>query len=153
MVISLIGMGIIEVLLIEDNHDEATLITEILRSYVHNINITCINDGMDAMGYLYKINNYKNSKRPSLIILDLNLPRKDGREILEEIKTDNKLKSIPVVVLRSSDNDKDIIESYEHYANAYIIKSADFDKFNNDIRGFVDFWFNSVMLPNFNYSE
>ena len=142
-------LGITEILLIEDNHDEASLIAKILENCTHNINITCIEDGKEAMDYLYKINKYKNSKTPSLIILDLGLPNKDGREILEEIKTNNKLKHIPVVVLTNSDNGKDINDSYEHYANAYIIKSTDFDKFSKDIESFKNFWLNDAILPSF----
>lgn len=88
------------------------------------------------MDYLYKKGKYKYSKTPNLILLDLNLPKKDGREVLKEIKTDCKLKLIPVIVLTNSNDDNDVFESYGHYANAYLIKPTDFDKFNRDIMVF-----------------
>ncbi|MGB9980336.1 response regulator [Methanobacterium sp.] len=142
-------LGDIEILLIEDNCDEASLITKILDNHSRNINIMCIGDGREAMDYLYKRDNYKDSRTPSLIILDLGLPNKDGREILGEIKTDAQLKYIPVIVLTNSDSNRDILESYEHYANAYITKSTDFDKFNKDMYVFIDFWLNGVILPSY----
>jgi CheY-like chemotaxis protein len=141
-------MGIIEILLIEDNSDKSSLIVKILGNYATNIHITQIEDGLEAMDYLYKKDAYKSCKKPSLILLDLNLPGKDGREVLEAIKTDDKLMSIPVIVLTNSDDNNDVLNSYEHYANAYITKSTDFNKFNNDITVFADFWLNNVILPN-----
>jgi Response regulators consisting of a CheY-like receiver domain and a winged-helix DNA-binding domain len=137
----------IEILLIEDNSDESSLIAKIIENNESNINITRIENGLDAMGYLYKKEKYKHSKTPNLILLDLNLPKKDGREVLKEIKTDPKLKLIPVIVLTNSNDDNDVFESYGHYANAYLTKPTDFDKFNNDIMVFGEFWLNNATLP------
>ena len=137
----------IEILLIEDNSDESSLIAKIIENKESNINITRIENGLDAMDYLYKKGKYKHSRTPNLILLDLNLPKKDGREVLKEIKTDPKLKLIPVIVLTNSNDDNDVFESYGHYANAYLTKPTDFDKFNNDIMVFGEFWLNNATLP------
>ena len=137
----------IEILLIEDNSDESSLIAKIIENYENNINITQIENGLDAMDYLYKKGKYKHSKTPNLILLDLNLPKKDGREVLKEIKTDGRLRLIPVIVLTNSNDDNDVFESYGHYANAYLTKPTDFDKFNRDILVFGEFWLNNATLP------
>ena len=137
----------IEILLVEDNPAETRLIMEVFDENEHPVNITGVKDGIEAMDYLYKEGEYKNCKTPLLIILDLSLPKKSGIEVLEEIKTDNKLKHIPVVVLTGSKDDDDIFESYKHYANACMSKSANFDKFRKDIRAFRNYWFNNVILP------
>ena len=139
----------IEILLIEDNSDESSLIAKIIENYENNINITRIENGLDAMDYLYKKGKYKHSKTPNLILLDLNLPKKDGREVLKEIKTDGRLRLIPVIVLTNSNDDNDVFESYGHYANAYLTKPTDFDKFNRDILVFGEFWLNNATLPDY----
>lgn len=136
-----------EILLIEDDHAEARLITEVFEEFKPNINITDVNDGINAMDYLYKRGKYKDSKTPSLIILDLNLPKKDGHEVLKEIKLDKELKCIPVVVLTTSDDDRDILEAYENHVNAYLTKPTDIDEFTKVIRIFEDFWINKATLP------
>ena len=138
---------IVDVLLIEDNSAETSLIDKIFDINEWNINFNVVGDGIDAMDYLHKKGKYKNSKTPSLILLDLNLPKKNGREVLKEIKTDDILKCIPVIILTSSDDDKDIFESYDNHANAYIIKHTDFSKFKEDIQCFKEFWLNNVQLP------
>ena len=99
------------------------------------------------MDYLRKKGKYKNSVTPSLIVLDLNLPKKNGIEVLKEIKEDEILKRVPVIVLTISDNDIDIFESYKQYANAYITKPADFSEFREYMYTFGDFWFKNVKLP------
>ncbi|MGB9979677.1 response regulator [Methanobacterium sp.] len=132
-------LGITEILLIEDNTDESNLIARILDNHSDNIHITQIDDGLKALDYLYKKDAYKNCKTPSLILLDLNLPGKDGRELLKEIKIDDKFKHIPVIVLTNSEDYTDVLDSYDHYVNAYITKSTDFDKFNKDMMVFKDF--------------
>ena len=137
----------IEILLIEDNSDESSLIAKIIENKESNINITRIENGLDAMDYLYKKGKYKHSRTPNLILLDLNLPKKDGREVLKEIKTDGKLKLIPVIVLTNSNDDNDVFEAYGHYANAYLTKPTDFDKFNKDMMVFGEFWLNNATLP------
>jgi len=138
---------IIDVLLIEDNSTETSLINKILDHDKWGVNFNRVGDGMEAMDYLYKKGKYKNSKTPSLILLDLDLPKKNGHKVLKEIKTDEVLKCVPVIVLTNSNDDKDISESYENHANAYIIKPIDFDKFKRDIQCFKEFWFNNVQLP------
>ena len=105
---------------------------------------------MEAMDYLYNRNEYKNFKKPSLILLDLGLPMKSGFEVLEEIKTDDELKCIPVIVLTGSTDNKDINKSYDDYANACIVKPIDFDEFKDYMRIFIDFWCNIVTLPKAN---
>ena len=141
----------IEILLVEDNPAETRLIMEVFNENEHPVNITGVKDGIKAMDCLYKKNEYKNSKTPSLIILDLSLPTKSGFEVLEEIKTDDKLRHIPVVVLTGSKDDSDIFESYDHYANACMGKSINFDKFRENIRSFRNYWFNNVILPKAGY--
>ncbi|PAV05090.1 MULTISPECIES: response regulator [Methanobacterium] len=138
---------IIDILLIEDNSDEVGLISKIIDVKEWNVNFNIVNDGIEAMNYLHKKGKYYDCVKPSLILLDLNLPKKNGSEVLKEIKTDDILKCIPVIVLTSSDDDNDIIESYGHHANAYIIKPPDFDMFEKYILIFKDFWFNSAKLP------
>lgn len=138
---------IIEILLIEDNPAETRLITEAFNEDTSEANITVVKDGVDAMDYLYKRNKYVDNKAPSLIILDLNIPKKNGMEVLKEIKADNELKRIPVIVLTGSRADEDVFESYGHHVNAYITKSIDFNKFSKDIRAFKNFWINNAVLP------
>jgi len=137
----------VEILLIEDNPAETRLIMEVFNENKHPVNITGIKDGDEATDYLYKKGMYKDSKTPSLIILDLSLPKKSGIEVLKEIKTDNELKRIPVIVLTGSKDDSDIFESYEHYANACMSKSINFDKFREDICVFRNYWLDKVILP------
>ncbi len=141
----------IETLLIEDNPAESRIITEILSEEAQWININIVKDGEEAMGYLHKKGKYKNRKTPSLIILDLNLPKKKGMEVLEEIKNDDILKCIPVVVLTISSDENDISESYLHHASAYITKPVDLDKFRKNIYTFKNYWFNNAVLPERTY--
>ena len=138
--------GSIEILLVEDDPADTRLITELLDN-LEEININNVNNGIKAMDYLYNRNEYKNCKTPSLILLDLGLPMKSGFEILKEIKTDDKLKCIPVIVLTGSTDNKDINESYKDYVNACIVKPIDLDDFKNYMLTFIDFWCNIVTLP------
>jgi two-component system, chemotaxis family, response regulator Rcp1 len=135
----------VEILLIEDNPADARLILELLDN-CKGTNVKHVNNGIAAMDYLYDENEY-NCKKPSLIILDLELPMKNGFEVLKEIKADDILKCIPVIIITGSTDNKDINESYKHYANACIVKPIEFDKFNDYITTFMDFWFNIVTLP------
>lgn len=139
--------NIIDILLIENNSDEIGLISKLIDVKEWNVNFNVVNDGIEAMNYLHKKGKYNGCVIPSLILLDLNLPGKDGREVLEEIKRDEILKCIPVIVLTSSDDNNDIIESYNHHANAYITKPTDFETFEEYIYIFKNFWFNSAKLP------
>ncbi len=139
--------GQVNVLLVEDNPAEIRIITEIFKENAINFDITSVKDGMEAMDYLNKIGKYKNCKTPSLILLDLNLPKKNGLEVLEEIKNDNMLKCIPVIVLTNSSDDNDITDAYIHYASAYIVKPVDLDTFSEYIDIIKHYWFNYAVLP------
>ena len=138
---------IIKILLIEDDSGDIGLISKTIDVNKRNVNFNYVKDGIEAMEYLYKKGRYKDSETPDLILLDLNLPKKNGHEVLKEIKTDKILKCIPVIVLTGSDDHNDVIESYQHRANAYIIKPADWDLFEKYIITFKEFWFNNVQLP------
>ena len=141
------GLNVIDILVMEDNSDETTLIAKIIDINKWNINFNSVKDGIEAMEYLHKKGRYKDNKTPSLILLDLNLPKKSGLEILKEIKTDKALKYIPVIILTISMDDKDILESYKYHANAYMSKPDNLDKFIEEIYTFNEFWFNNVKLP------
>jgi len=137
-------MGNYEVLLIEDNPADARLVFD--GCYMRG-NLTIVTDGTKAMDYLNKKGIYKDKKSPNLIILDLNLPLKDGRDVLKDIKKNEKLKTIPVVILTTSSNEEDIIRSYNHGASVYLNKPLDFDHFEELIKTFEDFWFKWATLP------
>jgi two-component system, chemotaxis family, response regulator Rcp1 len=137
----------IEILLIEDNPGDVELTRDMVeKSKVRNV-INNVSDGIQAMAYLRRQPPYHEAKRPDLILLDLNLPGKDGRAILAEIKQDTQLKDIPVVVLTSSEAETDVLRSYQLHANCYISKPVDLTKFTNIIRSIEDFWLTVVKLP------
>jgi two-component system, chemotaxis family, response regulator Rcp1 len=137
----------IEILLVEDNPGDVRLTIEALReSKVHN-NLHVAKDGVDALAFLRREQGYANAIRPDLILLDLNLPRKDGREVLAEIKADPLLKTIPVVVLTTSRAEQDVLRTYELQANCYISKPVDLDQFISVVRTIEDFWLTIVTLP------
>jgi len=137
----------IEILLVEDNPGDARLTMELLKdSKIHN-RISVVKDGIEATAYLRKEAEFREAPRPDLILLDLNLPRKDGREVLAEIKQDPGLKRIPVVVLTTSSAEEDIVRSYDLHANAYITKPLDLDQFAKVVRSIEEFWFTIVKLP------
>jgi CheY-like chemotaxis protein len=137
----------IEILLVEDNPGDVRLTRELLRdSKVHNA-LVAVDNGVEAMAYLRRQGNYRNAKRPDLILLDLNLPRKDGREVLAEVKQDADLMRIPVVVLTSSKADEDIQRSYDLHANCYVTKPVGLDQFAAVVQSIEDFWLAIVKLP------
>jgi CheY-like chemotaxis protein len=137
----------IEILLVEDNPGDVRLTQEALKeSKMHNI-LNVVNDGVEAIEFLRRQGKFTNVNRPDLILLDLNLPRKDGREVLDEIKSDNDLKRIPVVVLTTSKAEEDIIRMYTRQANCYITKPIDFDQFILVIKAVEEFWLTIVKLP------
>lgn len=138
---------IVGVLVVEDNPADARLIKEACSGFAVKNRVTVVENGLEAMDYLYKRGKYKGVETPNIIILDLNLPKKSGREVLKEIKEDDNLKLIPVIVLTTSSDDEDICEAYRHHASAYIIKPADFDEFDDVICSFENFWFNISILP------
>lgn len=141
----------IDILLVEDDPGDVRLAREALKEgKVHSV-IHAASDGIEALDFLFKRNAYKDAVRPDLIILDLNLPRKDGREVLEEIKNDESLKRIPVVILTISKSEEDILRTYNLHANCYITKPLDLDKFIDVVKAIEDFWFTVVKLPNHKY--
>jgi CheY-like chemotaxis protein len=137
----------IEILLIEDNPGDVRLTKEVLKEGKVRNNLQVVGDGVEAMAYLHRENSYTKAPRPDQILLDLNLPKKDGREVLQEIKADHQLKRIPVVVLTTSDADEDILKSYNLSANCYITKPVDLDQFISVIRSVEAFWLTIVTLP------
>jgi two-component system, chemotaxis family, response regulator Rcp1 len=137
----------IEMLLVEDSPTDILLAKEALQvSKVLN-SLHVVMDGVEALAFLRREGKYHDMPRPDLILLDLNLPKKDGREVLAEIKADENLKRIPVVVLTTSEEQKDVLQSYGHHANCYIVKPVDFDKFANVVKEIESFWFAVVTLP------
>jgi CheY-like chemotaxis protein len=139
------------VLLVEDNPGDVRLTQEALKDAKMHLNLHVASDGVEAMEFLRREGRYLESPRPDLVLLDLNLPRKDGRAVLEEIKTDEGLKSIPVVVLTTSSSDVDIQRSYMLHANCYIAKPVDMDGFLTVVRSIDDFWLSVVKLPHTPY--
>ena len=138
----------IEILLVEDNPGDARLAKEALKESKLKNNLYIADDGVEAMDFLNKKGKYKDMPRPDLVILDLNLPRKDGREVLNEIKTDDNLKRIPVVILTISKAEEDILKSYNLHANCFISKPIDLDQFIKVVKSIEDFWLTIVKLPN-----
>lgn len=137
----------VDILLVEDNPGDIRLTLEVMRESRIANTIYSVMDGVEALEFLRKSGNYSCMPKPDLILLDLNLPKKDGREVLAEIKTDDNLKSIPVVILTTSSADKDIFTTYNLHANCYITKPVDLDQFIKVIRSIEDFWLTIVKLP------
>ena len=138
----------IDILLVEDNEGDARLAKEAMRdSKIRNM-LHHVSDGEEAMEFLYRRGKHADAPRPDLILLDLNLPRKDGRAVLEEVKTDVNLKRIPVVILTTSSDEQDIIRSYNLHANCYITKPIDLTQFLKVVQAIEDFWLTIVKLPN-----
>lgn len=138
----------INILLVEDNPGDVRLTIEALREgKVHN-QLSVARDGVEALAFLRQEGAFAASPRPDVILLDLNLPRKDGREVLAEIKADEQLRRIPVVVLTTSKAEEDILRSYALHANCYVTKPVDLEQFITVVRSIEDFWFSIVRLPN-----
>jgi chemotaxis family two-component system response regulator Rcp1 len=135
------------IFLVEDNKADIRLIQEALKNSAVLHQVITVRNGMDAMAYLHKEGEYANAVRPDLILLDLNLPRKDGREVLAEIKTDPDLKRIPVVVLTTSRNEEDIYQSYDLNVNCYITKSRNLGELFQIVKGIEEFWLATATLP------
>lgn len=138
----------VEILLVEDNPGDVRLTIEALRDGKVRNNLQVASDGVLAMAYLRREAQFANVSRPDLILLDLNLPRKDGRQVLAEIKADPELRTIPVVVLTTSQSEQDVLQSYELQANCYITKPVDLEQFIHVVRSIQDFWLTIVTLPN-----
>jgi chemotaxis family two-component system response regulator Rcp1 len=137
----------LEILLVEDNPGDVRLAQEALYDAKMSNNLNVVSDGVEALAYLRREGRHARAPRPDLVLLDLNLPKKDGREVLEEVKEDPDLRTIPIVVLTTSDAEGDVIRSYELHANAYVRKPVDFDAFIEVVRTIEDFWFTVVKLP------
>jgi CheY-like chemotaxis protein len=137
----------IDILLVEDNPGDVRLTREALKDAKVLNEVYVAQDGVEAMQFLHREGKFSNTPTPDMILLDLNLPRKDGREVLAEIKQDSKLKRIPVVVLTTSKADEDIIRTYNLHANAYITKPVDLNRFIEIIHTLEEFWFSIVKLP------
>jgi CheY-like chemotaxis protein len=137
----------IEVLLVEDDPGDVLLIREAFdfNKVLNNLNV--VNDGEQALAYLRREGGYADTTRPDLILLDLNLPRKDGREVLAEVKADEDLRTIPIVVLTTSEAEEDVLRSYQLHANAYVTKPVDFERFVAIVRQIDDFFVSVVRLP------
>jgi CheY-like chemotaxis protein len=138
---------VVEILLIEDSPGDVRLTVEALKEAKIKNNLNVVQDGVEAIEFLQRKGSYKNAIRPDLILLDLNLPRKDGREVLAEIKSIPGLRQIPVVVLTTSQAEEDIFRAYDLHANCYITKPVDFKQFMSVVKSVEDFWLTVVKLP------
>ena len=137
----------IEILLVEDSAGDVRLVQENLKESKVRNSLNVVGDGIEAMAYLRKKGKYKDAPKPDLVLLDLNLPKKDGRQVLSEIKSDEDLKCIPVVVLTISKAEEDIMKSYSLHANAYISKPVDLNQFLKVVKAIEEFWLTVVKLP------
>ncbi len=137
----------VQILLVEDNPGDVRLTMEALKEAKVVNTLTVVKDGIEALSLLRREGPHAGAARPDLILLDLNLPRKDGREVLAEIKADDKLKRIPVVILTTSKDEQDVLKTYDLYANCYITKPVDLDQFITVVKSIEDFWLGIVILP------
>ena len=137
----------IDILMVEDNPGDIRLTQEALRENKMNNTLHVVKDGVEAMAFLRREETYADARRPDLILLDLNLPKKDGREVLAEIKADPVLMRIPVVILTTSQAEEDILRSYDLHANCFVTKPVDLDQFMKVVQSIEDFWLTIVKLP------
>ena len=137
----------VEILLVEDSPSDTDLTIEALREAKVRNHLSVVEDGVQALEFLRRQGKHGGAPRPDLILLDLNLPRKDGREVLAEIKSDDSLKTIPVVVLTTSRAEQDVLQAYKYHANCYITKPVDFEQFLNVVHSIESFWLMLVTLP------
>ncbi|HEY0827521.1 MAG TPA: response regulator [Bacilli bacterium] len=138
---------LIEFLLVEDNPGDIRLIVEVLKEGKISNNLNVVEDGVEALAYLRKEGKYSQRMSPDIILLDLNLPKKNGLEVLEELKNDSQLKAIPTVILTTSEAEQDILQAYDLHANCYISKPVDLDQFLEVVRSIENFWLTIVKLP------
>jgi chemotaxis family two-component system response regulator Rcp1 len=138
----------INILLVEDNEPDVVLTQEAFKEAKVANMLYVVEDGVEALDFLRRESRYVEVPRPDLILLDLNLPKKDGREVLDEIKSDPKLASIPVVILTTSTDERDVLQAYSHHANCYITKPVDFAQFMAVVKSIEGFWLTVVRLPN-----
>jgi two-component system, chemotaxis family, response regulator Rcp1 len=138
----------VQILIVEDNPADARLVREVMRDSKVLNEIHWVPDGVEALAFLRGQGKYADAPRPNLIFLDLNMPRKDGREVLAEVKADERLKRIPIVVMTSSQAEEDVARAYDQHANCYVRKPIDFDQFHLVVKTLENFWFATVELPN-----
>ena len=136
-----------EVLLVEDSPGDVRLTREALKEGKVRNNLSVVNDGVEAMEFLRRQGKYAEAPRPDIVLLDLNMPRKDGREVLAEMKSDESLKRIPVVILTTSEAEQDILKTYDLHANCYLTKPVDLEQFISIVKSVEDFWLTIVQLP------
>ena len=141
------GTRAIDILLVEDNPGDVRLTIEALKDGKVRNRLSVAGDGVEALAFLRREGKHADAPRPDVIMLDLNLPKKDGREVLAEIKEDESLRRIPVVVLTTSSSEQDILKTYNLHANCYITKPVDLEQFIQVVRGIEDFWLTIVKLP------
>ena len=141
------GPQSVEILLVEDSPTDVLLAKAALENSKIVNNLHTVTDGVEALEFLRRQGQYKDAPRPSLILLDLNLPKKDGREVLAEIKNDDKLKRIPVVVLTTSKSETDVMKAYDLHANCYVVKPVNYEQFAEVVKNIESFWFSVVTLP------
>jgi two-component system, chemotaxis family, response regulator Rcp1 len=141
------NMDVIEILMVEDSPSDIFITQHAIQEAKVLNHLHIVEDGIEAMAFLRKEGKYADAPRPDIVLLDLNLPRKDGREVLAEVKADPRLKIIPIVVLTSSKSDEDILRSYGLHANCYITKPVDFSRFKEVVKAIESFWFTIVTLP------
>jgi two-component system, chemotaxis family, response regulator Rcp1 len=139
--------GPVEILLVEDNPGDVYLTSEVLGEGRVDSRLHVVEDGVETLRFLRHEWPYESMPRPDLILLDLNLPRRDGREVLTEVKADPNLRNVPVVVLTTSQAERDVLRSYELHANAYVTKSSDLDRFVTVVKAIEDFWLTAVTFP------
>ena len=137
----------IDILLVEDNPGDVRLTREALNGAKVTNTLHVVTDGLEALAYLRRQRQYSSALRPDLILLDLNLPKKDGREVLADIKSDSSLKRIPVVILTTSQAEQDILRTYDLHANCYVSKPVDLEQFINVVKEIEEFWLTIVKLP------
>jgi len=137
----------VRILFVEDNEGDIVLTTEAMKEARISNHVTVVRDGEEALLFLLRKGKYAEAERPDLILLDINLPKIDGKEVLARIKNDPHLMTIPVVILTTSDSEKDIMDSYHNHANCYITKPVDFTKFMDVVHTIKDFWISIVQLP------
>jgi len=139
--------GQVEILLVEDILDDVIMTKRALKKGKVSNNVNVVSNGVEALSYLRREESYADAPRPDLILLDLNMPKKDGREVLAEIKSDDQLKQIPVIVLTTSQAEQDILDAYSLHANCYIAKPVDLGEFMKIIDSLENFWFNIATTP------
>ncbi len=137
----------VEILLVEDNRGDARLTREALKEGKVYNNLHWVKDGVEALEFLHRRGKHKDAPRPDIILLDLNLPKKDGREVLQEIKADDRLRRIPVVILTTSKAEEDVLRTYTLHANCYVTKPVDLEQFIKVVKSIDNFWLTVVTLP------